>query len=240
MASHGNHVFKHRLAYGLTADGTRAGVGVGHGGSQRSVAGDLHRQHLVSRDSSRTESHDSDRDVDDHGSSQQGGIITTIAGQGPVGGPINAVSFSGDGGPATLAQLNNPSGVAVDAAGSVLISDFANSRVRKVSLDGTITTIAGSGELAQGFSGDGGPATSAELGLLMAWQWMRPEISTSPTTSTRECAKCRPLVSSRRSQAVGPPLPTASGNQRRRCRWALQPVSPWMLPETCTSPNRAT
>jgi len=81
------------------------------------------------------------------------GVITTVAGNGESG-------FSGDGGPATRARLFKPTGVAVDPAGNLYISDTANSRVRKVSR-GVITTVAGNGTV--GFSGDGGPATSAQL-----------------------------------------------------------------------------
>ena len=82
------------------------------------------------------------------------GIITTVAGTGTQG-------FSGDGGPATSAMLNFPTGVAVDTAGNFYIADQANHRVRKVDTGGTITTVAGTG--TAGFSGDGGPATSAML-----------------------------------------------------------------------------
>ena len=82
------------------------------------------------------------------------GTITTIAGTEERG-------FSGDGGPATEAQLNFPGGVAVDGAGNLYIVDGGNYRVRKVDTTGTITTIAGTGE--RGFSGDGGPATEAQL-----------------------------------------------------------------------------
>ena len=82
------------------------------------------------------------------------GTITTIAGTGERG-------FSGDGGPATEAQLNFPVGVAVDGADNVYIADFGNDRIRKVDATGTITTIAGTGE--RGYSGDGGPATEAQL-----------------------------------------------------------------------------
>lgn len=82
------------------------------------------------------------------------GVITTLAGTG-VGG------FSGDGGQATAAQLNDPEDVAADAAGSVYISDFNNERVRKVDPNGIITTVAGTG--VAGFSGDGGQAVAARL-----------------------------------------------------------------------------
>ena len=82
------------------------------------------------------------------------GIITTIAGTGQRG-------FSGDGGPATSASLNGPRRLAVDAVGNLYIGDQNNHRVRKVSPEGIITTVAGTGQ--PGFSGDGGPATSALL-----------------------------------------------------------------------------
>lgn len=81
------------------------------------------------------------------------GIITTVAGNGTSG-------FSGDGGPAVAAQLNDPTGIAIDSAGNLYISDFVNTRIRKVS-NGTITTIAGNGSF--GYSGEGGPAGSASL-----------------------------------------------------------------------------
>ena len=82
------------------------------------------------------------------------GTITTFAGTGERG-------FGGDGGPAIQAQLDAPSGVAVDEAGNLYIADWSNARIRKVDGTGTITTIAGTGE--RGFGGDGGPATQAQL-----------------------------------------------------------------------------
>ncbi len=81
------------------------------------------------------------------------GVLTVVAGNG-------SADFSGDGGPATSASLFFPVGVAVDAAGNIYIADSFNNKVRKVS-NGIITTFAGNG--ATGFSGDGGPATSAAL-----------------------------------------------------------------------------
>jgi uncharacterized protein (TIGR03437 family) len=82
------------------------------------------------------------------------GIITTVAGTGTAG-------FSGDGGPATSAQLNNPTGVSVDTSGNLYIADNRNFRIRMVSANGTITTIAG--KSTSGYSGDGGLATNAQL-----------------------------------------------------------------------------
>ena len=83
------------------------------------------------------------------------GIIITIAGTGTAG-------FSGDGGPATAAQLYRPYGVAIDAAGNVFIADFINSRFRKIDIGtGIINTIVGNG--TAGYNGDGIPATSAAL-----------------------------------------------------------------------------
>ncbi len=79
------------------------------------------------------------------------GIVTTVAGNGTSG-------YSGDGGPATNAQIS-PEALAVDGAGNLYISD--HSRVRRVSPDGIITTVAGNGN--RGYSGDGGPATNAQL-----------------------------------------------------------------------------
>jgi len=83
-----------------------------------------------------------------------GGNISTVAGNGSGG-------FSGDGGAATSAQLNFPTGVAVDASGNIYIVDQSNHRIRKVDTGGNISTVAGNG--SGGFSGDGGAATSAQI-----------------------------------------------------------------------------
>ena len=87
----------------------------------------------------------------------QSGIITTVAGTG-----VN--SSDGDGGPATAAGLASPYGIAVDSAGNVFIADGTAYKVRRVdAATGIITTVAGTG--GYGSTGDGGPATAAELNL---------------------------------------------------------------------------
>ena len=88
------------------------------------------------------------------------GIITTIAGQ-----TKKTNGFSGDGGPATAATLAGPCGLAVDAFGNLYIADNSNGRIRKVDAAGTITTYAGITGTASTPIGDGGPATSAYLGV---------------------------------------------------------------------------
>lgn len=94
------------------------------------------------------------------------GIINTVAGNGM----LELAGFGsdiGDGGPATSAMLNNPQGVAVDSAGNLYIADTRNNRIRMVDSNGIITTVVGSGRGANLGpyypSGDGGPATAADL-----------------------------------------------------------------------------
>lgn len=87
------------------------------------------------------------------------GIITTMAGIGPSW--PSAGDYSGDGDAATNASLNNPLGMALDAAGNLYIADTSNGRIRKVDTNGIITTVAGNGGLY--FSGNGGAATNATL-----------------------------------------------------------------------------
>jgi len=86
------------------------------------------------------------------------GIITSVAGSGKAG---DAGGFAGDGGPATNARLNVVVGLAVDGGGNLFIGDDGNRRVRRVSPDGTLTTVVGTGQA--GFSGDGGPALQAQI-----------------------------------------------------------------------------
>ena len=91
------------------------------------------------------------------------GTITTVAGDGS---PCAAPPACGDGSPATSAQLTSPEGVAVDAAGNLYVPDFADNEVREVTAAGTISRIAGTGAAcaAPPACGDGGAATSAQLG----------------------------------------------------------------------------
>ena len=84
------------------------------------------------------------------------GIITTVAGNGTAG-------YSGDGGPATLAQLSGPRGISLDSDGILYIAEIGNNRIRRVGTDGIITTIAGNG--TYGFSGDGVLATQTQLAI---------------------------------------------------------------------------
>jgi len=81
------------------------------------------------------------------------GIISTFAGNGTQG-------YSGDGGLATAAELNHPYGVLTDVYGDLFVADYSNSVIREISPSGIINTIAGT---TGGFSGDGGPATAAQI-----------------------------------------------------------------------------
>ena len=108
------------------------------------------------------------------------GIITTVAGTGTAG-------FSGDGGPATAAQIARPHGLALDLNGNLYFGDCDNHRIRRVSQLGVITTVAGSGSV--GYSGDGGPATAAEMSCpadVLVDQWGRLFIASNDNNVVRE------------------------------------------------------
>jgi uncharacterized protein (TIGR03437 family) len=82
--------------------------------------------------------------------------ISTVAGNGTSG-------YTGDGGPATSAELSSPCGIAVDSSGNLYIADQSNNRIREAVVDANINTVVGNG--TQGYTGDGGAATSAEINL---------------------------------------------------------------------------
>jgi DNA-binding CsgD family transcriptional regulator len=84
------------------------------------------------------------------------GVITTVAGTGDA-------AYLGDGGPATSAALDSPQGIVVDAEDDLFIADTLNDRIRKVDVDGLITTVAGNG--VRGFAGDGQQATESAINL---------------------------------------------------------------------------
>src|SRR5437762_4789389 len=83
------------------------------------------------------------------------GVVTTIVGNGTFG-------YSGDGGPATQASLGAPRSIALDAAGNLYIADTSNFVIRLVDTAGIIHTVAGNHTF--GYSGNNGPATSAQMG----------------------------------------------------------------------------
>lgn len=94
---------------------------------------------------------------------ESSGAVVSIAGDQRPSRYFNfTCGFSGDGGPATLAAMTTPFGVAIDMLGNLYIADTYNDRIRKVDAGGTITTIAGG---TRGYSGDGGPAADATLNL---------------------------------------------------------------------------
>jgi len=124
------------------------------------------------------------------------GVLITVAGTGAAG-------FSGDGGPATAAQLSAPAAIALDSQGALYIADWGNNRVRKV-LNGVIATVAGNG--TAGESGDGGQATSAHLPIRSVWQSVQPP-PRRPVGDERDSQS--PLPSPDR--ATTPELPSALG-----------------------------
>ena len=103
-------------------------------------------------------------------------IISIFAGTGTYG-------FSGDGGQAVSANMENPLGAAVDSNGNLFIADQVNNRIREVNAStGVITTVAGNG--IRGYTGDGGPAASAELKDPRGWRWTPRATSSLSIPST--------------------------------------------------------
>ena len=143
--------------------------------------------------------------------SGQSGIINTVAGGAPFIFPANITA-------ALNAPLGEVTGVAVDSQGNIYVADINNNRIYLVSPNGSIRTVAGNG--AHGFSGDGGPATSAALNNPsgVAVDSIRESIHRG-FAATIESGRCRPAASSPRLRATElqhSPV-TAGRRPRRRC-----------------------
>jgi hypothetical protein len=113
--------------------------------------------------------------------------VDTVTGEETVAAGTGVAGFSGDGGPATQAELHSPGGLGVNATGELFVGDTRNDRVRIVAANGTITTIAGTGPHEEGAirpSGDGGPATEARLSLPTAVAVEAAARCTSPTAGS--------------------------------------------------------
>lgn len=137
------------------------------------------------------------------------GILTILAGNGIKGD-------SGDGGLAILASLGSSLRVAVSGRGNIYVADQDAFRVRKITPDGTITAVAGTG--APGFSGDGGPATQATLNFLRTSPSTAVRISTSQIVSTIASAAWTQPVRSQPWQAWGfPDSPVTEDPRSRPC-----------------------
>jgi len=135
----------------LTVAGTGTAGFSGDGG--QATAAELNTPHGVSFDA------EGNMYIMDQGNQRirlvnSSGIISTIAGNGTAG-------YSGDGGQATLAEINYASWICFDMTGNLYIADSNNERIRKINTTGIISTVAGNG--TQGYSGDGGQATAAEM-----------------------------------------------------------------------------
>ena len=135
-----------------------------------------------------------------------GGTITTVAGNGTV------VASAGDGGPATSAALNRPEGLAVDSSGISSSRTRSNNRIRKVSTNGTITTVAGSG--AVGFSGMGDRRLRRRCTIPTVSPWMAPAISYrgSRNNRIRKVSTNGIITTVAGSGAIGPGTGSFSGD----------------------------
>ena len=180
-------------------------------------------------------------------SSPKAGQIVLVAGNGTPG-------YKGDNGPAASAELDSPQAVAVDAAGDVFIADTYNNAIREVSPTGTITTFAGNG--TAGYTGDNGPATSAELddpsGVAVD---ALGNVYIADTSQQRDPPGPGPgdrghrnASRSPRSPATTPPTsPTvvrvdsvATAGRRPTPSSTPPKAWRWTMPATCSSPTRST
>ncbi len=157
------------------------------------------------------------------------GSIQTVAGTGVAG-------FAGDGGPSAAAELNQPYGLAFDSTGNLYIADLGNARVRKVTMDGMIQTVAGGGAFAATSQGQGGPATSAQLMRAPQRDARSPAaLCTFPISAlTRSTTS---LAMERSHSWPGPECPASRATARPHC-WrnsTRPPVSPSTLLESSTS-----
>ena len=137
------------------------------------------------------------------------GIISTVAGNhaaDKAGGGLGA--FSGDGGPATSAQLNDPQGVAVDGAGDLFVADTFNNAVREVAPDGTITTVVNSTAVAGGETSGAAP-TASRLNTPFALA-IDPSTDLLYIADTRNSAVAEVLGVARAGNAAGPTAPAGS------------------------------
>ena len=125
------------------------------------------------------------------------GTIATVAGASSAGG------FGGDDGPALKALLNAPEGVAVRDDGSILIADTGNERVREVSGDGIIRTLAGTG--SAGFSGDGGDPAAAQLSHPRAVAPEDPRLWIADTLNQRVRVVAAPVTPPPDTTTTAPP-----------------------------------
>jgi hypothetical protein len=150
------------------------------------------------------------------------GMITTVAGTGSAG-------FSGDGGPATAARINKPVGVNTTSDGGFLIGDSLNGRVRKVSADGTISTVAGSA--VRGYAGDGGPATQARLRSPSA---AAENAAGAILIADNEDNRLRLIEGRAAPGTPAPPVdPPASGGEPAPTRVVLATAERVLLPVAC-------
>jgi hypothetical protein len=158
-------------------------------------------------------------------------VVRTVAG--------SPTTDAGDGGQAVAAQLFRPQGLARDSDGNVYIADAGNHRIRKVSLSGAISTIAGTG--VAGDDGDNSPATAARLlNTAPIWLWTGKATSTSPTSTRTESAR---LIRTASSLPLREPVKRASAATVDR-QQQRHSTFPRVLPPTsramCSLPTPAT